>query len=25
LLAQMQSNWSGDFAKWLPGVIEKIK
>jgi len=25
LLAQMQSNWPSDFAKWLPGVIEKIK
>lgn len=25
LLAQMQSNWPNDFAKWLPGVIEKIK
>jgi hypothetical protein len=25
LLAQMQSNWPEDFAKWLPGVIEKIK
>ena len=25
LLAQMQTNWPIDFAKWLPGVIEKIK
>ena len=25
LLAQMQTNWPTDFAKWLPGVIEKIK
>jgi hypothetical protein len=25
LLAQMQSDWPTDFAKWLPGVIEKIK
>ena len=25
LLAQMQANWPADFAKWLPGVIEKIK
>ena len=25
LLAQMQVNWPVDFAKWLPGVIEKIK
>ena len=25
LLAQMQTNWPGDFAKWLPGVVDKIK